>query len=176
VAAGTFAFAFIGGPSVMTAGVGGASSGRPPASVVGMTRTDAQLEVTFDARRRMSFATPAARPLEADMRRSTTVIAGAAVAAVVAGGAGVAAAAGSEDAAEGPDASITGDALQRAGQAALAETGGGRVTGTEVGDEESYYEVEVTREDGSQVDVQLDESFAVVGGEADEEDPGEGAG
>ena len=59
--------------------------------------------------------------------------------------------------------SISDDALTRAGEAALAATGGGRVTGTEVGDEESYYEVEVTLDDGRQVDVQVDESFAVVG-------------
>jgi hypothetical protein len=64
---------------------------------------------------------------------------------------------------------ITGAALQQARAAALAETGGGRVTDTEVGDEESYYEVEVTRSDGSQVDVQLDRSFNVVGASADEE-------
>ena len=54
--------------------------------------------------------------------------------------------------------------------AALEETGGGEVTGTEVGDEESYYEVEVTLDDGSQVDVQLDRDFQVVGSEADHED------
>jgi hypothetical protein len=36
-----------------------------------------------------------------------------------------------------------------------------------VGDEDSYYEVEVTRGDGSQVDVQLDRSFQVVGAEGD---------
>jgi uncharacterized membrane protein YkoI len=102
------------------------------------------------------------------MKRSTKVIAGTAFAAALAGGAGVAAAAGgSDDPAEGPDSAISGDALQKAGAAALAETGGGRVTGTEVGDEESYYEVEVTRADGSRVDVQLDESFAVVGSDAD---------
>ena len=104
------------------------------------------------------------------MKRSTKIMAGAAVAAAVAGGAGVASAAGgSDDAAEGPDAAITGDALQRAEEAALAETGGGRVTGTEVEDEESYYEVEVTREDGSQVDVQLDRDLVVVGSDADHE-------
>jgi uncharacterized membrane protein YkoI len=111
---------------------------------------------------------------EDDVRRRTKIIAGAAVAAAVAGSAGIAAAAGSDDS-EGPDTPITGDALDRAEEAALAETGGGRVTGTEVGDEESYYEVEVTRDDGSQVDVQLDESFAVVGSEADRGDDGEGA-
>ena len=45
----------------------------------------------------------------------------------------------------------------------------GAVTGTEVEDEESYYEVEVTLDDGTQVDVQLDESFAVVGDKVDDE-------
>jgi len=64
---------------------------------------------------------------------------------------------------------ITGSALDQASEAALDHTGGGRVTGTEIGDEESFYEVEVTRDDGSQVDVQLDESFNVVGGEADDD-------
>jgi uncharacterized membrane protein YkoI len=102
------------------------------------------------------------------VKRSTKIIAGTAVAAAVAGVAGVAAASGgSGDAVEGPDSAISGDALQKAGAAALAETGGGRVTGTEVEDEDSYYEVEVTLEDGRQVDVQLDESFAVVGTDED---------
>jgi uncharacterized membrane protein YkoI len=111
------------------------------------------------------------------VKRSTKIIAGAAFAAAVAGGAGVAAASGgSDDGAEGPDSAISGDALEKAGAAALAETGGGRVTGTEVGDEESYYEVEVTFDDGRQVDVQLDESFAVVGSSADAEDSDESAG
>ena len=58
---------------------------------------------------------------------------------------------------------ITGEALTKASQAALTFTGGGTVTGTEVGDEESYYEVEVTKADGSQVDVQLNDNFLVVG-------------
>lgn len=62
---------------------------------------------------------------------------------------------------------ITGDALERATAVALEHLGEGRVTETEVGDEESYYEVEVTLDDGSQVDVQLDEDFRVVGSEAD---------
>jgi len=60
-------------------------------------------------------------------------------------------------------------ALEQASAAALAHTGGGRVTETEVGDEDSYYEVEVTLDDGSQVDVQLDESFHVVGAKGDHE-------
>jgi uncharacterized membrane protein YkoI len=111
------------------------------------------------------------------MKRSTKITLGTAVAAAVAaGGAGIAAAGGSDDAAEGPDTPITGPDLDRAEEAALAETGGGRVTGTEVGDEESYFEVEVTLPDGRQVDVQLDEGFRVVGSESDGEDSDEGAG
>jgi hypothetical protein len=57
---------------------------------------------------------------------------------------------------------IGGDALTRASESALAATGGGRVTGHEFGDEESFCEVHVTLVDGRQVDVRLDESFAVV--------------
>jgi uncharacterized membrane protein YkoI len=67
------------------------------------------------------------------------------------------------------EAPITGDALDRATTAALAHTGEGRVTETEVGDEDSYYEVEVTLDDGSQVDVQLDEDFKVVSSEGDDD-------
>ena len=43
------------------------------------------------------------------------------------------------------------------------------MTETEVGDEESLYEVEVTLADGSQVDVQLDEQFKVVSSSADDD-------
>ena len=103
------------------------------------------------------------------MKRKTKIaMASAALAGgAVAGTAGFAvASSGDDDAAEQP---ITGSALQKAADAALEYTGGGRVTGTEVGDEESRYEVEVTRDDGSQVDVQLDEAFNVVGSEADDE-------
>lgn len=90
----------------------------------------------------------------------------AAVAALGAGGAAIATAAsgGGDDVS---DKAITGTALDRASRAALAHTGGGKVTGTEVGDEDSYYEVEVTRGDGSQVDVQLDRSFHVVRAQGD---------
>ena len=109
-------------------------------------------------------------------RTARKILAAAAFAAVVAGGAGIAAAAAGDDSTEGPDTPISGDALQQASEAALAATGGGRVTGTEVGDEESYYEVEVTRDDGSQVDVQLDKSFAVVGSKVDRETSDEGEG
>ena len=68
---------------------------------------------------------------------------------------------------------IEGEALEKASQAALDHVGAGRVTETEVGDEESYYEVEVTLDDGRQIDVQLDEDFRVVGSEADDEQEGD---
>jgi hypothetical protein len=71
------------------------------------------------------------------------------------------------------DTPITGPALERASVAALAATGGGRVTGTEVNDEESKYEVEVTLDDGRQVDVQLDEAFHIVSSAADHESTGD---
>jgi hypothetical protein len=108
------------------------------------------------------------------VNRKTTLIGLGAAAAIVAAGAGVgvAAAGGAGDDNEAP---ITGDALDQASAAALESTGEGRVTETEVGDEESYYEVEVTLDDGSQVDVQLDRSFNVVGSSADHED-GDGSG
>jgi uncharacterized membrane protein YkoI len=102
-------------------------------------------------------------------RTSKLIIAGGVLAVGLAAGAGVAmATAGGDD--DHTDTPITGAALERATEAALRRTGGGRVTGTEVGDEESYYEVEVTLDDGSQVDVQLDRSFHVVGHEQDGRD------
>ena len=67
---------------------------------------------------------------------------------------------------------ITGPALERASSAALAYVGGGTVTGTEVGDEEGYYEVEVTR-DGREIDVHLDVNFNVIGSEEDDGEDGD---
>lgn len=83
-----------------------------------------------------------------------------ALAALALGGAAIAGATGGDD--DGSERAITGNALDRASAAALQETGGGKVTGTEAGDEEGAYEVEVTRSDGSQVDVHLDERFNVL--------------
>jgi uncharacterized membrane protein YkoI len=101
--------------------------------------------------------------------KRTTVIAIATVGALAAGGTAIAATGGDDDA---TDRAITGSALEKAKAAALADTPG-RVTETEVGDEDSYYEVEVTRPDGSQVDVQLDRSFNVVSSSADHEEQGD---
>jgi len=98
------------------------------------------------------------------MNKRTRILAAAAgVVAVLGTGTTMAVAGGGDD----TEAPISGPALERASEAALVHAGGGRVTGTEVGDEESYYEVEVTRADGTQVDVQLDADFAVVGAEND---------
>jgi uncharacterized membrane protein YkoI len=100
------------------------------------------------------------------------LITGTVIAALAVGGVAIAGAGGGGDD-DASDRPISGGALDRARAAALDHTGGGRVTETEVGDEESYYEVEVTRADGSQVDVQLDRDFEVVGSEGDDDRGGE---
>jgi hypothetical protein len=102
-------------------------------------------------------------------RRTKLLLAGASALALGAAGAGIAVGSSDDDATERP---IAGPALDRASAAALGHTGEGRVTGTEVGDEESLYEVEVTLEDGREVDVQLDRDFRVVGDESDASDDG----
>jgi uncharacterized membrane protein YkoI len=101
------------------------------------------------------------------MRKRGYVIVGAVAVLAAGGGAALAGATGDDDARE---RAISGSALDRASQVALDHVGEGRVTGTEVDDEESKYEVEVTKDDGSQVDVQLDEDFEVVGDEEDGRD------
>lgn len=86
--------------------------------------------------------------------------------AAAAAGIGITSVTGVAMAASGGDdneAPITGAALGQASASALAYVGEGTVTETEVGDEESLYEVEVTLDDGSEVDVQLDEEFNVLG-------------
>jgi uncharacterized membrane protein YkoI len=104
-------------------------------------------------------------------KRIATIIAGAAV--VTGGTVGVASAGSGDDDAQ--DRPIPASELDQAEQAALEETGGGKITETEVDDEESKYEVEVTLEDGAQVDVQLDEDFQVVGTESDGSDDESGS-
>jgi uncharacterized membrane protein YkoI len=103
----------------------------------------------------------------------TLVIAAAVVAMLVAlGGAGIAYANGgdSEEQATGPEA-------EKAKSAAIAAVGGGTVTEVERNDgDDGYgtsgvYEVAVTREDGSQVEVHLDGDYNVVGQEADDDGP-----
>lgn len=98
------------------------------------------------------------------MRPTLTFAAAVAAGVVVVAAAGAAVASTSGDDTDRP---ITGSALEQASAAALEHTGEGRVSDTEVGDEESYYEVEVTLDNGDEMDVQLDRSFAVVGDERD---------
>ena len=91
-----------------------------------------------------------------------------ALAMVVLAGAGVAYASGSGEDTSEPQA--TGPGIEKAKSIALDYTNGGQVTGTEVGDEEGYYEVEIIREDdGSQVDVHLDRNYNVLSTPADHE-------
>jgi hypothetical protein len=100
------------------------------------------------------------------MNRARWLIAGAIAVGLIGGGAGIAiATAQTND--DGSDTPITGPALDKAKAAALKHTGGGHVTGTEAGDEEGYYEVEVTMADGRQTDVHLDKGFALLGTETD---------
>jgi len=98
-------------------------------------------------------------------RRTKTILAGAMAAAAVGGSAAAVAASSNGD--DGGSPAITGPALEQASRAALAETGGGRVTATEAGDEEGAYEVEITMPDGHQVDVHLDRAFKVLDAKAD---------
>jgi hypothetical protein len=100
------------------------------------------------------------------MRARIWVVA-AVAAALVLVGAGVAYATGSG---EDPSGQAGGANLEKAKSVALEHVNG-QVTGTEVGDEEGYYEVEVTKDDGSRVDVHLDKNFEVLGTPADHEGP-----
>jgi uncharacterized membrane protein YkoI len=106
------------------------------------------------------------------MKQHTKIILGTIVAAgaVAAAVGGAAAASNSGDDNEQP---ITGQALERASGVALAHLGEGTVTETEEGDEDSYYEVEVTLDDGREVDVQLDRDFNVVSDEVDRPEAGD---
>ena len=68
---------------------------------------------------------------------------------------------------EEEDVPITGNALELASQAALDYIGEGRVTDSEIGDEEGYYEIEITLDSGGEVDVHLDENFNILSIEYD---------
>ncbi len=107
------------------------------------------------------------------MGKRVKVLLGATLAIAVLGisGAAIAGATGGDD--DGSEQAITGQALDRASAAALEHTGDGKVTETEAGDEEGAYEVEVTLDDGSQVDVHLDKGFTVISQADDGNDGGE---
>ncbi len=116
-------------------------------------------------------------------RFSKSVLLGVGAVAVALGGYGVASAAtgvvnqtpSAEVDDDGPneandsDTPLTGTDLDRAVAAALDHTGGGDVTETEVGDDGAAYGVEIRLPDGSQVEVNLDAQFNVIGSEADDD-------
>ena len=102
-------------------------------------------------------------------RRTTWIAAGVAAAAIAIGGVGMALANGGSD----TDAPLTGTDLDRATQAALDHTGGGTVIESEIGDDGAAYSVEIKRDDGTVVEVQLDESFNVTGDEVDDDGAGD---
>ena len=98
-----------------------------------------------------------------------TLMIAAAVAMLVAlGAAGIAYANGgdSEEQLTSPDA-------EKAKSAAIAAVGGGTVSEVERDDGNltGAFEVEVTRDDGSQLEVHLDSDYNVVGRQADEDGP-----
>jgi hypothetical protein len=98
-------------------------------------------------------------------RRTKLIVGGVGAAAVIGGGTAIAVASvGGDD-----DEPLTGTTLEQAVAAALEETGGGTVTETEIGDDGAAYSVEVRLEDGSQVEVNLDEDFNVIGQAADDD-------
>jgi hypothetical protein len=104
-------------------------------------------------------------------RLKRLILAGGALAALGVGGTALAGGVGGDDNGgtgdDGPGKPVTGAALDRASRIAVDRVGGGRVTGTELQDEEGYYEIEVTRGDGSQVDVHLDSHFNVLNAKGD---------
>jgi uncharacterized membrane protein YkoI len=71
------------------------------------------------------------------------------------------------------DEPLTGSTYDRATEAALDHAGGGTVIETETGDGGAAYGVEIRRDDGSVVEVELDENFDVVGTEEDDDGGGD---
>jgi len=100
------------------------------------------------------------------MQRKTKILVGA-VALVLAGAAGMTAAvAGGDDG----DGTVTGPQADRAVAAALEITGGGTANSVERDSEDgATWEVEVTRKDGTTVDVRLDEQLGLVVVDGDSE-------
>ena len=97
------------------------------------------------------------------MRTRMKVVGAAAAGVLIAGAAaGVSVATGDDRPLEGAD-------LERATDAALAHTGGGRVVESELGDDGAAYEVEVRLDDGRVVEVQLDEAFRILGDDPDDD-------
>lgn len=104
------------------------------------------------------------------MKTRRKIIAGvAALAALALGGAAIAGATQGGGSDEGVQ-HLTGNSAQQAREAALRATGGGTANAVERDSEKgATYEVEVTKKDGSTVDVRLDGSYKVVAIDGDSE-------
>lgn len=100
-----------------------------------------------------------------EMKKRTAALGvGAVVAATIAAG-GIAVATSGDD-----GGSVTGPEASEATDAALRETGGGTANSVELDNEDgAVWEVEVTRTDGSTVDVRLDKNYEVVVVDSDDE-------
>ncbi len=104
------------------------------------------------------------------MRKRVAVAAGGAAVVAALAGAGVAVAGGFEPG-DSRSQDYTRQQADRATAAALDATGGGTANSVERDSENgATWEVEVTRTDGSTVDVRLDQEYAVVVIEGDTED------
>ena len=107
------------------------------------------------------------------MKKRIATVAGLALAATATVTGGVAVASGGEDPEPGSQ-DYTSQQAATATQAALEETGGGTANSVERDSEDgATWEVEVTRPDGTTVDVRLDQQYAVVVVEGDTEDAGD---
>jgi hypothetical protein len=71
------------------------------------------------------------------------------------------------------DPPLAASTLEEATAAALESTGGGTVVDSEAGDGGEAYEVEVRLEDGRQVEISLNQTFEVLGTEADHDGSGD---
>jgi uncharacterized membrane protein YkoI len=97
-------------------------------------------------------------------KRTAALGIGAVVAATIAAG-GIAVATSSDD-----GGSVTGPEASEATAAALRETGGGTANSVELDNEDgAVWEVEVTRTDGTTVDVRMDANYEVVAIDSDDE-------
>ena len=108
------------------------------------------------------------------MRKRIAVIGGGAALAAALVGGGVAVAGGGEAGEQGSH-DYTQAQADDASAAALKATGGGKVNAVERDSEDgAVWEVEVTKTDGTTVDVRLDENYAVVLIDGDSEnEPGD---
>lgn len=102
-------------------------------------------------------------------RTKTLLMAGGAATVLAAGGAAFAVASGGDDAQE----QARGPAADKAVAAALKITGGTANAVERDGENGATWEVEVTKPDGSTVDVRLDEHYGLVVIEGDNEDESE---